>query len=233
MADEAETGATTGATREAAPAADDYQARYMAGSALYHDKIRAPRAYHLIFLLPLLVVLASSLVAAAQAGPAALLAPAFSLVVLPLVWLLFSVLRITVTRQEVYVQYGLFGPKIPVRDIEHAAAVDYDWKKYGGWGIRYGRDGSVAYNMLGDGGRAVEIVYKKGNRSRKVLVASTDPARLAGAIQEARALAAGSAPPARIAAPAAVEEKDELTRQAETEAEALAAEAEAEARRQA
>ena len=53
-------------------------------------------------------------------------------------WALFSVLRISVSRDEVYVQYGLFGPRIAVRDIERCEAVDYDWKKYGGWGIRYG-----------------------------------------------------------------------------------------------
>ncbi|MFT3766451.1 MAG: hypothetical protein QM820_13200 [Minicystis sp.] len=224
MADEAK--------KEAGLGADDYQAKYMASGALYYDKIRAPRIYHLIFLLPLLVVLGSAIVAAAQAGPAAALPTLFSLFILPIAWLLFSVLRITVTRDEVYVQYGLFGPKIAVRDIERAAAVDYDWKKYGGWGIRYGRDGSIAYNMMGDNGRAVEIVYRKGGTSKKVLVASPDPVRLAAAINEARALAAGSAGPMRIEAPA-TEAKDDIARQAEAEAEAIAAEAEAEAKRQA
>lgn len=209
---------------------DPYQAKYMASGALYYDKIRAPLAYHLIFLLPVLVVLGTSIRAAAQAGAAALVGPAISMIVLPIIWLLFSVLRISVTRDEVYVQYGLFGPKIAVRDIERAAAIDYDWKRYGGWGIRHGRDGSVAYNMMGDQGRAVEIVYKKGDKTKKVLVASPDPARLASAINQARALASGGAEKARIAAPG--EAKDEIMREAEAEAEAIAAEVEAEAKRQ-
>ncbi|APR84532.1 Hypothetical protein A7982_09881 [Minicystis rosea] len=213
--------------------ADDYQAKFMASGALYYDKLRAPRIYHLLFLLPLAVVLASAIAAVSASGPTAAIGPAISLLILPIAWLLFSVLRITVTREEVYVQYGLFGPKIAIRDIEHAAAVDYDWKRYGGWGIRYGRDGSIAYNMMGDGGRAVEIVYRKNGKAKpkKVLIASPDPVRLASAINEARALAAGSQKPARIeteAAPAA----DEITREAEAEAEAIAAEVEAEAKRQ-
>ena len=85
--------------REGASAPDAYQAKYMGGQALYHDKIRAPLAYHLIFLLPLLVVLGSGFAAAAQAGPKGLVGPAISLVVLPIVWLLFSVLRISERRE--------------------------------------------------------------------------------------------------------------------------------------
>ncbi len=106
-------------------------------------------------------------------------------------WSLFAVLRVSVSRDVVYVQYGLFGPKIAVRAIERCEAVDYDWKKYGGWGIRHAFDGSVAYNMMGDQGRAVRIVYRKGKGTRTVLVASRDPTRLAAAIQKARAEAVG------------------------------------------
>lgn len=218
------------------PAPDAYQAEHMAQGALYYDKIRAPLAYHLLLLLPLVMGLGSGIAAASLSTPAAMVPSIVSTVVLSFVWLLFSVLRISVTRDEVFVQYGLFGPRIPVRDIRHCAAVSYDWKRYGGWGIRYGRDGSVAYNMLGDHGRAVEIVYEKGGKEHKLLLASRDPERLAAAVERARAEAAAL----RIAEPAEVVEpvdpvervepaKDEITRQAEAEAEAIAAEAQAEA----
>lgn len=205
---------------------DPYQAKYMASGALYYDKIRAPRAYHLLFLLPVLVVLGSTAAAAAQGGPREALASLISLPIVALLWLLFSALRVSVTRDEVYVQYGLFGPRIKVRDIESAAAVAYDWKKYGGWGIRYGRDGSVAYNMMGDGGRAVEIAYRKGGKVKKLLIASPDPERLAGAIHKARALAGGSATPLRIAAEAAADADPAREAEAEAEAEAIATEME-------
>lgn len=169
-----------------APAPDPYEAKYMSGpdGALYFAKIRAPRYFHLLFLLPLLVIIGSALVAHAP-----LLVPIFSALPLFLLWILFSALRISVTSKEVHVQYGLFGPRIPIEAIESCEACEYDWKQYGGWGIRYGRDGSVAYNMLGDAGRAVRITYKKGTKTKKVLLAARDPERLATAIQQARAMA--------------------------------------------
>lgn len=218
---------------------DEYQAKFMGAGALYHDKIRVPRLFHLIFLLPVIIGVGSGVAAATQAGILAALPGALGALVVMASWLLFSVLRISVTREEVYVQYGLFGPRIAVRDIEHCAAVAYDWKKYGGFGIRLGRDGSVAYNMMGDHGRAVEIVYQHKGKSKKVLVASPDPERLSRAINEARALAGASAAPKRIAevpevaeAPSAAADasSEALLREAEAEAEAIAAEAERQAK---
>lgn len=187
----------------------------MGGDALYHDKIRAPLGFHLLLLLPMLVSFSSVILAR---GP--IMVPIVTSLFLLLMWALFSVLRISVSREQVYVQYGLFGPKIAVRDIERCEAVDYDWKKYGGWGIRYGRDGSVAYNMLGDGGRAVKIVYRKGSKSKTVLVASRDPVRLAAAINQARAAAIGAPPHLRIDAPAT----EQAAREQAAEDEAAAAE---------
>lgn len=190
-----------------APRADDYQARYMssaisgatsgatssATAALYHDKIKAPLGYHVIFFLPLFTVVATAL-----AGKMPLVLPLASVAVLLLAWLLFSVLRITVSEREVFVQYGLFGPRIPVADITRCEAVAYDWDQYGGWGIRYGRDGSRAYNMLGDRGRAVRIAYKKGKNEQVVLLSSRDPGRLAASIEEARAAVAAKMPVASV-----------------------------------
>ena len=175
-----------------APAPDPYVAKYMSGEggALYFAKLTAPLAFHLLFLLPLFVSAASALVAHAS-----LLVPLFAVIPLLFMWILFSALRISVTAKEVHVQYGLFGPRIPIEAIESCESCDYDWKQYGGWGIRYARDGSVAYNMLGDGGRAVRITYKKGTKTKTVLIAAKDPERLATAIHQARALALGSAAP--------------------------------------
>jgi hypothetical protein len=173
-----------------APAPDPYEAKYMSGQggALYFAKMTAPRIFSLLFLLPLLVTTGSALVTHAP-----IFVPLLGAIPLFLVWILFSALRISVTPKEVHVQYGLFGPRIPVEAIESAEACEYDWKQYGGWGIRYGRDGSVAYNMLGDGGRAVRITYKKGTKTKKLLLAAKDPERLATAIHQARAMAIGGA----------------------------------------
>ena len=153
------------------------------GGSLYHDRITAPGVYHLLFLLPLLIVIGSALVTAAP-----LLVPLLSSVPLVLIWLLFSTLRISVDRKDVHVQYGLFGPRVPIGAIEQCEAVDYDWKEYGGWGIRFGRDGSVAYNMLGDQGRAVRITWKQGTKQKVLILSSRDPERLATAVHHARAM---------------------------------------------
>lgn len=195
--------------RAMTPATDDYQAKYMAGAgALYHDKIRAPRFYHLLFLLPIVVVVGAAIAAAIKGGPAPALTTLVPLVMLPIAWALFAVLRISVTPKEVIVQYGVFGPKIPLEAIESCASVAYDWKKYGGWGIRVGIDGSVAYNMLGDRGRAVRITWKSGRFTRTVLLSSNDPDRLAAAINQARAAAAGGARFAEQAAKVRVREEE-------------------------
>jgi hypothetical protein len=115
--------------------------------------------------------------------------------ILALVALLFAVLRITVTRSEVIVQYGLFGPRIPVSAIQDCQAVKYNWMTYGGWGIRRGRDGSWAYNMVGDAGRAVRIEWTDTKGKKQVtLVASPNPDALARAVNEARGRRGGAGP---------------------------------------
>jgi DNA-binding transcriptional LysR family regulator len=110
--------------------------------------------------------------------------------VMGLIGLLFSVLRITVTGKEILVQYGLFGPKIPIDRIQSCKAIVYNWRDYGGWGIRRGADGSWAYNMMGDAGRAVRVEWtdEKGNK-QVTLLASRDPEALARAVAEARGVA--------------------------------------------
>lgn len=170
---------------------DDYEAHYMAGEGVvYRDKMKAPKLFFAILLLPMLIQLVALIAVALSPAPvpiATYLPFPFTVGLLALIGLLFSVLRVTVTRREVYVQYGVFGPKIPIEQIVSAEAVAYDWKQYGGWGIRRGRDGSWAYNMMGDAGRAVRIVWSDGKGgTNTTLVASSDPEALARAIQVAR-----------------------------------------------
>lgn len=174
-----------------ARAPDDYEARYMAGdSVVYRDKMRAPGAFFAILGIPVFIqaVVAASLAMAPAPIPLGVFA-IFPLTAafVAIMALLFAVLRVTVSRHEVHIQYGLFGPKIPVHNITSAEAVTYDWKKYGGWGIRRARDGSWAYNMMGDAGRAVKIVWtdEKGS-TNTTLVASSNPDALARAIAAAR-----------------------------------------------
>lgn len=169
---------------------DPYEAEYMAseGTMLYRDKSRAPWPLHAIF-----GVLSVFALASAFTAPGAWLGTAISLPLLLVMWLLFSVLRVSVSEHHVNVQYGLFGPKIPISAIESAEDLEYDWKSFGGWGIRVNRKGEWMYNMPGDGGRAVRIAWRDAKgRSRVTYVGSLQSAQLARQITHARAL--GPAP---------------------------------------
>ena len=169
---------------EAVPQPDLYERKYMEGEGvvLVRDKSRAPWPLHAI----VLVAMATVTVTSVTAGAA--FALLFSLPTLAIVWLFFAVLRVTVSERADNVHSGLFGPKIPSAAIESAEPVTYDWKKFGGWGIRRSRDGAWIYNMPGDGGHAVRIVWRdaKGRR-RDTLIGSRHSAQLAAQIRRARA----------------------------------------------
>ncbi|MEZ4293845.1 MAG: hypothetical protein R3B70_02630 [Polyangiaceae bacterium] len=224
MADEKRPEAPLGAR-----APDDYEARYMAGEGvLYRDKIRVPGKFLLIVLLPIVIQLIAFGSVWLAGGPmplTTLLALPLTVLVMAAILLLFAVLRITVTRAEVIVQYGLFGPRIPVGGIQKCEAVTYDWKTYGGWGIRRGRDGSWAYNMVGDAGRAVRVEWTNAKGKKVVtLLASPNPDALSRAINEARSVAAGKAPAKLRVAPEP--RMAEFDADAEAEVEAILAEEE-------
>lgn len=178
---------------EAVPLPDLYERKYMedAGVVLFRDKSRAPWPLHAIFL----VAMTTVTVAAVTAGAA--FALLFSLPTLALVWLFFAVLRVTVSEGAVNVQYGLFGPKIPISAIASVEAVDYDWKKVGGWGIRYAGKREWMYNMPGDGGRAVRITWRDRRGRRVTAIGSRHAADLAAAVRHAqKALPPADAAPA-------------------------------------
>lgn len=166
-------------------AGDAYERKYMKGEGLvlYRDKQRTPwqmtallGGAGLVSLLPVLM-----------GAPGAWLGVVLTLPVLFLVWVLMGVLRVTVSQGTVDVQYGLFGPKIPIAAIEAVAPTEYKWTTVGGWGIRRGPGGSWVYNMPGDGGRAVRIEWRDAKGKRKVtLIGSKHHRELAKTIEQAR-----------------------------------------------
>lgn len=148
---------------------DLYEQRYMAaeGTALYRHKHSAPWQLHAVFAASMVAVFASAFAAGGLIGGAV-----GSLVGLPmiaLVWILFSVLRVSVFEDHVNIQYGVFGHKIPIASIELAEVVQYDWRRVGGWGVRRSLAGEWVYNMPGDGGRAVRIVWHDAAGKRRVV----------------------------------------------------------------
>ena len=163
---------------------DAYEQKFMAGrgTVLYRDKRRAPWPLHALLGTAMLIsvgaVIASGELIGLLIGPP----------LIAISWLLFSVLRVTVSTGSVNVQYGLFGPEIAMSAIESVEATNYDWKQFGGWGIRRSSAGEWIYNMPGDGGRAVRIVWRDRKDRRVVtLIGSPHHEQLAAQIQSARA----------------------------------------------
>jgi hypothetical protein len=172
---------TTALAQREAERVDAYEREYMAGdgTVLHRDKRPAPKWMQLL------------LGSTALVGMVMLATPAWltGLVFVPVglvLWALFSVLRVSVSEGAVSIQYGVFGPTIPTAAIESAEAVDYDWKRFGGWGIRASRDGERLYNMPGDHGRAVRIVWRDGTKRRVTLFGTPHPEPTVAAIARAR-----------------------------------------------
>ena len=175
-------------------APDGYEKAYMTseGEVLHREKSVSPWYFHAIFLVPALLTLAGAIIPTVMGTPDALAGLAFRApiaLLLVVIWLIFSVLRVTVSSAWVHVQYGLFGPKIPISSIRRAEAIDYDWKHYGGWGIRRSRnDGSWIYNMMGDGGRGARLTYvDESGVDKTVVVGCANADLLVDAVNKARA----------------------------------------------
>ncbi len=173
------------AKRSEAGVADPYERQYMQGKGmvLHRAKQRAPSSLtallggiSLVSVLPVFLGV-----------PGAWIGAVLSLPIMFAVWVLFSVLRVTVSEGSVDVQYGVFGPSIPTAAIESAVPTTYQWTRYGGWGIRRGPQGEWLYNMPGDGGNAVRVKWRDAKGRPKVtLIGAKDNQRLANAIAEAR-----------------------------------------------
>jgi len=175
---------------------DGYEQKYMTDGApvLARQKARASNAMLALLALPSIIALITVPILLATKAPQSAIAPAIAFFFGFFLMMLFAVLRITVSATHVHVQYGLWGPKIPTAAIEKVEAVHYDWKEYGGFGIRRGGDGSWAYNMMGDQGRAVRIVWRDAKgRESITLISAPDPDALVKAIEKARAGASPSA----------------------------------------
>ena len=161
-------------------AADDYEKKYMSGDgALARSRAMMPWPFHVLLLFLAAFTTATSIASGTWV--------AFATVpILLLVWILFMFLRVTVTPDSLHVQLGLFGPKIAMNEIVTATVAKYDALKYGGWGIRLGLDGSVAYSLPGHGGKGIAVTFEKNGKQRKMFVTCPNPEEVVAAIEKAR-----------------------------------------------
>jgi len=94
--------------------------------------------------------------------------------------------------------------------------VDYQWTKFGGWGIRRASDGTRAY-VTASSGKVLELRYTQGGRERCVLVGATDAAETARQIEKLRA-AAPEGSRVRVAGASSVAEDDVVDEQSREKA---------------
>jgi hypothetical protein len=94
--------------------------------------------------------------------------------ILILLMLNFYKLKITITNEYFDFRFGLIGNKIRIKDIQQCEVVDITFKNYLGAGIRYGFDGTLAYNTRF--GKAVRLKVK--DRKRDYVITTNEPERI-------------------------------------------------------
>lgn len=160
---------------------DEYAKKYMeGGGALATSRMRMGPLLFIFMGVAALSVLVTAVATGLYGLLPMMLAHAF-------ITLTMSHLRVTVTRELVHIQYGLFGPKIPVARIEAARAVPYDWKRYGGWGLRRSFRGTdTAYSVTGGRKMGIELDVRSDDGKLQTVFASSDePEELVRAVEQA------------------------------------------------
>jgi hypothetical protein len=101
---------------------------------------------------------------------------------------LFSVLRVAVTTEELHIQYGLVGPRIPIDNIQECEVVDYDAMRYGGYGVKVRSiDGRMerAYTVPTQDNRVVRVVWRQDGATKHAVFSSEQPDAVRSAIHDA------------------------------------------------
>lgn len=157
---------------------DEYARKYMGGEDVrFLDKVKAPWWLNALVLVPGVAGVIATIATGEPLGAAVVSGVTF------VSWALLTALRVTVTNTHLHVQYGLFGPSVPLADIVTVDVVDYDAKGYGGWGLRRGSGGRKAYSLPGRGGKSVKVTTREG---KVIEMTSEQPSALAQAIDDAR-----------------------------------------------
>ena len=95
----------------------------------------------------------------------------------------FTILSISVAPAGVEFRYGLFAKRLRFDQIRSVEARQYEWMRYGGWGLRWSMGGRRAWNMpfLSTG---VAITADEDGREREYYVTSRRPEELARVLNE-------------------------------------------------
>jgi hypothetical protein len=200
-------------------AADDYEKKFMAGGDAVYRERHVARIFTALMALPALLTfgIGVAILFSAHRPAAAAIGPFFASAVVSFVALFWAVMRITVTRDTLRVDYGMLGAEIPLSAItscklDAQIGAGAKWAP-GGW--RYAPVGTT---------RGVSVTWTQGGKTKHCYIGSNDPEALLRSIHRD----AGAR--ARIAAPES-QEDEAIRREAEAEAEAAVGEAKADDRR--
>jgi len=104
---------------------------------------------------------------------------AVSIIIFLLYWN-YRGLKISLTNNQLEVVYGIFNrKKIPLNTITSCNITKADFRTYGGVGIRFGTDGSWAYNT--DFGEAVKLTFQDG---RPFVFSTRNPQKICDLISQ-------------------------------------------------
>ena len=96
----------------------------------------------------------------------------------------FLSLSVSVSSDSVQFAYGMFKRRFKWSQVTSYSVQRYDWKRYGGWGLRFGPHGRRAWSVPGVGEGVAFRVEEKG-QSREYFVSSRKPAEFAQAVAAA------------------------------------------------
>jgi len=107
--------------------------------------------------------------------------PITCIVLFALVYLNFRRLLFEVTKSHVRFGFGLIKKEFSRSDITSCEPYELTFQNYLGYGIRFGRDGTVAYNTRN--GKGVKMVVE--GQKRPYVVSVDDPERVCELLQQA------------------------------------------------
>jgi hypothetical protein len=167
-------------------ASDAYQAKFMKGDAALHRSKVVSRPLAILLGFFALLFFITALTTAITGVPVLAITMGIGGLFMLFCALGLSVIRTIVTADEIHVQYGLWGPRVAIARIRSCRAIDYDWVRFGGFGIKRSLDGTWAYT-LDMKGRVVELVYEdERGRPKTVVFTAQSPEAVVLAVEQAR-----------------------------------------------
>ncbi len=189
------------------PPPDEYESEYMSGGGqvLHRSKLVARRLALLLLTSGVLTGVHAAVSFFNESLLAAILLSSGSLAML-LAGLSLSVMRTKVTFEVLHVQYGLWGPRVPITAITSCNVIPYDRQKFGAWGIKRSVDGTWCYMpTMVESVVSISWTDEQGD-TKKAIFAAEDPDAVAVAIRRARAQPATTSAKARVAVSAAADD---------------------------